>query len=148
MIQRRNYLPNALRINSCSLFHTCIFQFNKTEKTAFHQRWNIKKLLRLYISTNITENQLNFKQSLRFIQYKNRNSVPVDITFGKGPREDQPLEIVGDLIAAVKKLLPSKLGSVDPDELTLHSVNNGVETRYNSWDPLTLLGDNGKTGPK
>jgi hypothetical protein len=30
--------------------------------------------------------------------------------------------------------------------LTLHSISNGLETNYNSWDPLTVLGENGRLG--
>ena len=54
---------------------------------------------------------------------------------------------MGDLLSAIKTVLPNTFGSVNMDELSLHSVCNGVETSYNSWDPLTVLGENGKTGP-
>ena len=77
-----------------------------------------------------------------FIRYE-KNVVSVDTSFGRGPQRDLPLEIVGDLIAAFfPNTAPNELG-----QYTLYSINNGVETSYNSWDLLTLLGDNGKTGP-
>ena len=31
-------------------------------------------------------------------------------------------------------------------QLTLHSIENGVETTYNTWDSLNVLGDIGKLG--
>jgi hypothetical protein len=36
-----------------------------------------------------------------------------------------------------------------PNELaryTIHSITNGVESSYNSWDSLTVLGENGTIG--
>ncbi|KAJ8330558.1 hypothetical protein O5D80_001535 [Batrachochytrium dendrobatidis] len=58
----------------------------------------------------------------------------------------QTLFTVGDLVAAVKQALPSKLGDIDPDELTIHYVVDGVETSYNSWDHIAALGTNGTVG--
>ena len=52
-----------------------------------------------------------------------------------------------DLVAAFQQLPNSPLSNTFIGEITLYYVSNGVETSYNSWDSLTLLGDNGKTGP-
>jgi len=52
-------------------------------------------------------------------------------------------------IMTVAHLLAAYFPSTPPNELaqyTLHSISDGVETIYNSWDPLNVLGENGKIG--
>jgi hypothetical protein len=58
----------------------------------------------------------------------------------------QTLFTVGDLIAAFQQLPNSPLAHAFVGDLTLHYINNGVETNYNSWDSLTVLGENGRLG--
>ena len=82
------------------------------------------------------------EQEMRiFIQYQNNSAVPIltqtlpSFILGEEP-------IVGDLIQAYfQNTPPSELG-----QYSLHSFNNRVETRYNSYDPLTALGGNGTLG--
>ena len=76
-----------------------------------------------------------------YIQYQTNSAVPIltqnlsSVLQGEEP-------VVGDLIAAFfPNTAPNELG-----QYTLYSINNGVETRYNSWDLLSVLGENG-TGP-
>jgi hypothetical protein len=58
----------------------------------------------------------------------------------------QTLLTVGDLVAAFQALPNSPLASFFAGDLSLHSLSDGVETSYNSWDPLSVLGENGKLG--
>ncbi|KAK5669150.1 hypothetical protein QVD99_003560 [Batrachochytrium dendrobatidis] len=83
-----------------------------------------------------------------YIQYLHNQPVKVDthINSERTALRPFPLDSVADLIAAVKQALPSKLGDIDPDELTLHFVVDGVEMTYNSWDPISALGTNGTVG--
>ena len=81
-----------------------------------------------------------------FIQYQNNSPVPiftqnllVSLTQGELP-------VVADLIAGYKNAVAPRFDSTPTDELTLHSINNGVETCYNTCDFLTVLGENGTTG--
>ena len=59
----------------------------------------------------------------------------------------QIITTVGDLIAAYQARPGSLLANTDSSLITLHFISNGEETTYNSWDPLSQLGDNGTTGP-
>ncbi|KAK6091471.1 hypothetical protein MT418_8546 [Batrachochytrium dendrobatidis] len=81
-----------------------------------------------------------------YIQYLHNQPVKVETHFNGELERRRPLTDVGGLVAAVKQALPSKLGAIDPDELTIHYVVNGVETNYNSWDPIAALGTNGTVG--
>ena len=66
---------------------------------------------------------------------------PVLVPF---PTENDPL--VAHLIAAFQERPGSLLANTDSGLITLHFVDNGVEITYNSWDPLTILGENGTNG--
>ncbi|KAK5673132.1 hypothetical protein QVD99_000590 [Batrachochytrium dendrobatidis] len=81
-----------------------------------------------------------------YIQYLHNQPVKVETHYIGELERRRPLTDVGGLVAAVKQALPSKLGAIDPDELTIHYVVNGVETNYNSWDPISALGTNGTVG--
>ena len=81
-----------------------------------------------------------------YVKYQNNQPIKVETHYIGEQDRRRPLTEVGDLVAAFKEALPSKLGTIDIDELTLHYISNGVETNYNSWDPLTVLGQNGKLG--
>ena len=56
-----------------------------------------------------------------WVRYQNNQPVKIKLH-----SPVQVLEDVSDLIGAVKQALPSKLGSIDADELTLH-LPNGVD---------------------
>ena len=51
-----------------------------------------------------------------------------------------------DLVVAFQQLPNSPLSNTFIGEITLYYVSNGVETSYNSWDPLTHPGENGRLG--
>ena len=53
-----------------------------------------------------------------YIQYQNNSPVPIYPQNLPIPQGEEPA--VADLVAAVKQALPSKLGAIDLDELTLH----------------------------
>ena len=78
-----------------------------------------------------------------YIKYQNNGVVAIDTAYdAHGRQRDRPFTTVGHLIAAFFRNTP-------PNELaqySLHSIINGEETSYNSWDPLTVLGDNGSLG--
>ena len=62
-----------------------------------------------------------------FIKYKEFRPVKIETHIDSGRNKRPcPLEDVGDLVAAVKQALPSKLGAIDLDELTLH-LPSGVD---------------------
>ena len=82
-----------------------------------------------------------------FIKYKENQPVPIEISYGRGPQGTIPLLTVAHLIAAYKTAVAPRFDSTPTDELTLHySPGNGVEVNYNSWDPISGLGVNGKYG--
>jgi hypothetical protein len=85
----------------------------------------------------MTENQTFF------IQYNQNQPVLIETQYNtNGQKRDRALTSVGHLVAAYFPNSP-------PNELaqyTLHSVTDGVEATYNTWDSLTALGPNGKTG--
>jgi energy-coupling factor transporter ATP-binding protein EcfA2 len=75
-----------------------------------------------------------------FIQYQDNAPVPVFTQNINIPQGEEP--VVADLVAAY-------FANTPPNELaqySLHSISNGLETNYNSWDPLTVLGENGRLG--
>ena len=55
-----------------------------------------------------------------YVKYLDNRAVPIDTSYGRGPEGMLALVTVAHLIGAVKQALPSKLGSIDADELTLH----------------------------
>ena len=61
-----------------------------------------------------------------YVKYLDNRAVPIDTSYGRGPEGMLALVTVAHLIGAVKQALPSKLGSIDADELTLH-LPNGVD---------------------
>jgi predicted Ser/Thr protein kinase len=81
-----------------------------------------------------------------YVKYLNNVAVPVDTSYGRGPQGTLPLVTVAHLVAAYKTAVAPLLDTSSLGQLTLHSFNNGVETIYNSWDPLTVLGENGRLG--
>ena len=84
-----------------------------------------------------------------YIQYLNYQPVGLKthILNTKSFEWIQIISTVGDLIAAYKTAVAPLLDHLSLAQLTLHFTINGEETTYNSWDLLTLLGDNGTTGP-
>ena len=78
-------------------------------------------------------------------------AVPVKTHYDLSLRErDAPLITVGDLIADMKLTLPSRLGSINTSQLTLHSTENGLfnETPLNvslTLNSLQPLGTDGKS---
>ncbi|KAJ3336728.1 hypothetical protein HDU83_009233, partial [Entophlyctis luteolus] len=66
--------------------------------------------------------------SVLFVKYADNQPVKIKTLYEKqGVRREDPLLDVADVIVAVQQALPSKLGAIDPDELTLHCVVDGVE---------------------
>ena len=55
-----------------------------------------------------------------YVKYLDNHAVAIDTSYGRGPDGRLALSTVAHLIGAVKQALPSKLGSIDLDELTLH----------------------------
>ncbi len=73
-----------------------------------------------------------------YIKYLEYQPVPINTLFGR----KRPLSTVAHLIAAFfPNTPPNELG-----QYSLHFIDNGEEINYNSWDPLTVLGDHGKLG--
>jgi hypothetical protein len=90
-----------------------------------------------------------FQMTRLYIQYQNNSPVPLFTQSLPVPQGEEP--VVGDLIAGTRRLIVAFFPSADPVTLgqyTLHSVVDGVETSYNSWDQLTILGENGRLGTK
>ncbi|OAJ38746.1 hypothetical protein BDEG_22651 [Batrachochytrium dendrobatidis JEL423] len=81
-----------------------------------------------------------------YIQYLHNQPVKIETHFNGELERRRPLTDVGDLVVAFQALPNSPLASTFVDELTLHYVVNGVETNYNSWDPISALGTNGTVG--
>jgi hypothetical protein len=83
-----------------------------------------------------------------YIRYKNNQAFPIDTAYGRGPQGTLPLHTVAHLISACTADQTRRLLGLPEDygPLTLYSINNGVETSYNSWDPLTVIGENGRLG--
>ena len=92
----------------------------------------------------------NTELYIKYLTNQNLNNqnqpVPIDTAYGRGPQGALSLTTVAHLIAAYKTAVAPLLDHSSLAQLTLHSINNGVEASYNSWDPLTVLGENGKTG--
>ncbi len=82
-----------------------------------------------------------------YVKYQNNQPIKVETHIDiKRARREFPLIDVGDLVAAYKTAVAPLLDHSSLAQLTLHSISNGVETNYNSWDPLTVLGQNGRLG--
>ena len=82
-----------------------------------------------------------------YIKYQNNGVVAIDTAYdAHGRKRDRPLTTVGHLIAAFQHRPGSLLANTDSWLITLHSIINGKETSYKSWEPLTVLGDNGSLG--
>jgi hypothetical protein len=92
-----------------------------------------------------------------YFKYLENQAVPIDTHYNSsGQKRDRELTSVSHLItgmyskttvACVQEPTRALLGlSVEYGPLTLHSISNGVETNYNSWDTLTVLGENGRLG--
>ncbi|KAL5034545.1 hypothetical protein RTP6_7729 [Batrachochytrium dendrobatidis] len=60
-----------------------------------------------------------------YIKYLDNQSVEIETHFDGELERKRPLNNVSKLIAAVKQALPSKLGAIDLDELTIHFVVDG-----------------------
>ena len=81
-----------------------------------------------------------------YIKYRNNEAVPIDLAYGRGPEKNLPLLTVAHLVAAFQARPGSLLADTDSGLITLYSNTNGVETKLNSWDPLTVLGQTGTLG--
>jgi hypothetical protein len=88
----------------------------------------------------MTENQTFF------IQYNQNQPVKIETRYIGEQERRRPLTDVADLVAAYKTAVAPLLDNSSLAQLTLHSVTDGVEATYNTWDSLTALGPNGKTG--
>ncbi|OAJ32792.1 hypothetical protein BDEG_28672 [Batrachochytrium dendrobatidis JEL423] len=76
-----------------------------------------------------------------YIKYLDYQPVEIETHFNGELERKRPLDSVSKLITAYK---PGSLLADTPIELlTIHYVVNGVETNYNSWDPISALGTNG-----
>ena len=86
-----------------------------------------------------------------YIKYLDYQPVSIDTSYGRGLQGTLPLTTVAHLIAACsfEPTVKGQLGIRQDDygPFTVHSISNGEETTYNSWDPLSVLGNNGTTGP-
>lgn len=80
-----------------------------------------------------------------YIKYKGQPVKINSITFMK--HNGIPLTAVGDLIKAFKNEVVPSLNSIPLDQLTLHSVIDGVETKHNSYDRITDIKEAAGTGP-
>ncbi|KAK5664399.1 hypothetical protein QVD99_000018 [Batrachochytrium dendrobatidis] len=83
-----------------------------------------------------------------YIQYLHNQPVKVETHFNGELERRRPLTDVGGLVAAIVVEPTRRLAGIPEDygPLTLHYVVNGVETNYNSWDPIAALGTNGTVG--
>ncbi|KAK5664533.1 hypothetical protein QVD99_008708, partial [Batrachochytrium dendrobatidis] len=59
------------------------------------------------------------------IYVKYLENTPVSLFTQKLPVPEGEEPNISDLVAAVKQALPSKLGAIDPDELTIHYAVDG-----------------------
>ncbi|KAJ3223418.1 hypothetical protein HDU78_011321 [Chytriomyces hyalinus] len=62
-----------------------------------------------------------------WVQYQTNQPVKIKTHYMGEQDRRRPLSVVVDMIRAVKHVLPSKLGAIVLDELTLHPVVDGVE---------------------
>ncbi|EGF81270.1 expressed protein [Batrachochytrium dendrobatidis JAM81] len=81
-----------------------------------------------------------------YIQYLHNQPVKVETHFNGELERRRPLTDVGGLVAAYKTATTPLLDGISLAHLTIHYVVNGVETNYNSWDPIAALGTNGTVG--
>jgi hypothetical protein len=79
-------------------------------------------------------------------KYQNNQLVPIDTSYGRGTQGTLPLLTVAHLVAAYKTAVAPRFDHSSLAQLTLHSISNGLEATYNSWGPLTVLGENGRLG--
>ncbi|OAJ43390.1 hypothetical protein BDEG_26755 [Batrachochytrium dendrobatidis JEL423] len=78
-----------------------------------------------------------------YIQYKDNSPVSIFTYFVEKQVEKKTLLTVFDLVSAYKTT--SFLKNTPTELLTIYSVVDGVEMTYNSWDPISALGENGTT---
>ncbi|KAJ3104120.1 hypothetical protein HK100_004104 [Physocladia obscura] len=86
--------------------------------------------------TSINMN-LDLKGNEQYVCYHNNDPVPIDSHWIGENERRKSLRTVAHVIAAVKQALPSKLGAIDPNELTLHLVFDGLVLPGNK--PLSEL---------
>lgn len=55
-----------------------------------------------------------------YVKYLQNQSVKIETHFNGENQRTRPLKDIADLVASIKQALPSKLGAIDLDELTLH----------------------------
>ncbi|KAK5671111.1 hypothetical protein QVD99_002871 [Batrachochytrium dendrobatidis] len=79
-----------------------------------------------------------------YIQYL--ENTPVSLFTQKLPVPEGEEPNISDLVAAFQALPNSPLAFAFVGDLTLHSVVDGVEMTYNSWEPITVLKTNGTVG--
>ncbi|KAJ3259093.1 hypothetical protein HK103_002980 [Boothiomyces macroporosus] len=81
-----------------------------------------------------------------YVKYKSGEPVEINsIIFLK--HNGIPLTTVGHLIKAFKNEVVPSLNNFPLDQLTLHSVIDGVETKHNSYDKITDIKEAAGTGP-
>ncbi|KAJ8323122.1 hypothetical protein O5D80_008180 [Batrachochytrium dendrobatidis] len=80
------------------------------------------------------------------IYVKYLENTPVSLFTQKLPVPEGEEPNISDLVAAFQALPNSPLASAFVGDLTLHSVVDGVEMTYNSWEPITVLKTNGTVG--
>ncbi|OAJ38584.1 hypothetical protein BDEG_22492 [Batrachochytrium dendrobatidis JEL423] len=73
-------------------------------------------------------------------------NTPVSLFTQKLPVPEGEEPNISDLVAAYKAATTPLLDGISLAHLTIHYVVNGVETNYNSWDPIAALGTNGTVG--
>ncbi|KAJ8322477.1 hypothetical protein O5D80_000085 [Batrachochytrium dendrobatidis] len=78
-----------------------------------------------------------------YIKYLDYQPVKIETHFNGELERKRPLTDVGGLVAAYKTAAIPLLASTFVGDITIHYVVNGVETNYNSWDPIAALGTNG-----
>ena len=82
-----------------------------------------------------------------YIKYNDNQPVLIETQYNtNGQKRDRALTSVGHLVAAYKTAVAPRFDATPTDELTIHSVTDGVEATYDTWDFLTALGENGRTG--
>ena len=77
-----------------------------------------------------------------YVKYLQNQPVPIETAFTSlGEMRKRPLSTVAHLVAAVKQALPSKLGAIDLDELTLH-LPEGIDRSTLSEDCFAYIDSN------
>jgi len=102
----------------------------------------------------------NIKMPRIYIKYENNSPVPIDISYGRGPGGNLPLEVVGDLIAAYKTAVAPLLDEFSLAQLTLHLPDGAaravldedcfanIDETDTSLDPGCLISALGSLGSK